>query len=118
MMDAAKFLVPHQQLSESVEPAVRDFDNPASGPFLWVTFEFAGLLSSALDVGNVAMFLNDFQSWCAGVASISTQMFVSSQRWIRSLDLEAIEHGFKLRNIMPICAGHDERQWDATTVHQ
>lgn len=67
------------------------------------------------------MFLNDFQSRCAGVARVGTQMFVSSgasQRWIGSLDFDAIEHGFNLRNIMPVCCGHDEEQRDATTVRQ
>src|SRR5450830_1041272 len=76
------------------------------------------LLPSALDVRNVAMVLNDVQSRCAGVARVGTQMLVSSLRWIGSLDNDGIQHGFKLRYIMSVCSGHDERQRDATTVHQ
>lgn len=113
-----KFLIPHQELSESVEPTVRDFDNPASCFFLRVAFEFAGLLSSAFDMRNVAMFLNDFQGRCAGITCVGAQMFVPSQRWIGSLDFDVVEHGFNLRNIMPVCSGHDEGQRDATAVHQ
>lgn len=64
------------------------------------------------------MFLDNFQSRCAGVACVGTQVLVSSQRWIGSLNNEGIQHGFKLRNIMSVCSGHDERQRDATTVHQ
>ena len=115
---AIKFLIPHQEFSESVEPTVRDLDNPASGFFLRVPFEFAGLLPSAVDMRNIAVFFYDLQSRCAGVARVGTQMFVSSQRWIGSLDFDAIEHDFNLRNIMPVCSGHDEGQRDATTVHQ
>lgn len=105
---AIKLFVSHQELSESVEPTVRDLNDPASGFFLWIAFELTGLLSSAFDVRNVAMLLNDFQSRCASVARIGTQMLVTSERWIGSLNFDAIEHGFNLRNIMPVCSGHDE----------
>ena len=64
------------------------------------------------------MFLNDFPSRCAGVARVGTPMLVSSQRWLGSLHHDGIEHCFKLRNIMSVGSGHDERQRDATTDHQ
>lgn len=51
-------------VSESVEPAVRDFDNPSTGLFLRVTFEFACLVPSALDVSNVAISSMTFRAGC------------------------------------------------------
>ena len=64
------------------------------------------------------MLLNDSQSRCAGVARVRTQMPVSSERWIGSLDNNGVQHGFKLRHVMSVCSGHDERQRNATAVHQ
>ncbi len=45
-------------------------------------------------------------------------MLVSPQRWVDSRDKNAVQSGLYLRDIMSIRPGHDERQWDATTVHQ
>lgn len=64
------------------------------------------------------MLLDNFKRRCAGVARVCTQVLVSSQRWIGSLDNDGIEHGFQLGDVMPVCSGHDERQRDATSVHQ
>ena len=75
---AVKFLVPHQELSESVELTVRYFHDPSPRPFLGITFEFVGLLSASFNVRNVAMFLNDFQRWRPAVVRIDTPIFVAS----------------------------------------
>jgi len=39
-------------------------------------------------------------------------------RWTGSLKHDGIKNRLQLRNIMPIGSGHDERQRDATPVHQ
>ena len=54
---ALKLLVSHQQLSEAVEPAVGHFDDPAPGFLPGVTFEFAGLLPTPFDMGDVAVLV-------------------------------------------------------------
>ena len=64
------------------------------------------------------MLLNGSQSRCAGVARVRTQMLMSSEQWIGSLDNNGVQHGFKLRHVMSIGSGRDERQRDATAVHQ
>ena len=64
------------------------------------------------------MLFNDSQGRCAGVARVCSQMLVSSERWIGSLDSNGVQHGFKLRHVMSVCSGRDERQRDAAAVHQ
>ena len=95
-----------------------NLNNPSSGPVTGLAFELFGLLSTPFDVWNVAMLFYGFQGWRTGVTGIGAQMFVPSLRWIGSLDRNAIKHSLQLRHIMPIGSCHDERQRDATTVHQ
>ena len=97
---------------------MRDFYNPAFCSLLRVTLEFAGLLPTALDMRNVAMRLNDRQRRCTGVAGIGAQVFVPSDWRAGSVYDDGVEYRFQLRDIMPIGSGRDERQRDATTVHQ
>ena len=64
------------------------------------------------------MRFDDFQGRSSGVTRVSAQVLVSPQRGIGSLDHDRLQHGLQLRDIMPVGSGHDERQRDATTVHQ
>ena len=64
------------------------------------------------------MFLNCLQGGCSCISCVSTQMLVSPDRQTGSLNHDGIRHRRQLRHIMPIGSGHDERQRDATTVHQ
>jgi len=94
------------------------FDDPASGFFPGVTFEFVGLLPTPSDMGDVAVLFDDRQGGSAGVASVSAKVFASPLGWQRSLDDDGLKHRRQLRDVVPMGAGHDERQWDATTAHQ
>ena len=85
---ALQFLVSHQQFAKAIEPAVRDFDNPASCLLLWVTLEFAGLLSTALDMRDIAMRLNDRQratkeSPTLPIDNRRTPRWATRQQWAR-----------------------------------
>ena len=64
------------------------------------------------------MRLNDRQRRCTGVAGIGAQVFVPSDWRAGSVYDDGVEYRFQLRDIMPIGSGRDERQRDATTVHQ
>ena len=64
------------------------------------------------------MLLNDSQGRCAGVARVRTQILVSSERWTGSLYNNGVQHGFKLRHVMSVGSGRNERQRDATAVRQ
>lgn len=97
---------------------MRHFNNPALGFFCGVAFEFAGLLPTPFDMRDVAMPINDLPCWFSGVTSVGTQVFVSPLGRLDSLDHDAIKYGLQLRDVMPVGSCHDERQRDATTVHQ
>ena len=58
------------------------FYDPTSSFFLRGLFEFSRFLSPTIDMGYVAVLLNDLQSGCTGIASIGAQMLVSSGEWI------------------------------------
>jgi len=115
---AIKFFVPHQQFAKPVEPTVRHFDNPAACLLLGGALEFTGFLPSAFDMRDVAMLLDDFQRGRPGIARVSAQMFVSPDGWIGSIDHDGVKHWLQLGDVMSIGSGHDERQRDATPVHQ
>ena len=55
---------------------------------------------------------------CAPVARVGAQMFVSSVGWGLALDNNCTEHRIKPLAVMDIGPAHDERQRDATAVHQ
>jgi hypothetical protein len=97
---------------------VRDFDNPTPGLLLGVTLEFTCLLPSPFDVGNVAVFFDDFQGRRSGAIRVGTQVIVAPVRGIGSLKHDGIKHRFQLRDFMPVGSCHDERQQDAISVHQ
>ena len=115
---AIELFVPHQQFAKPVEPTVRHFNNPASGLLVGGALEFIGFLPSAFDMRNVAMLLDDFQRGRSGIARVSAQMFVSPDRWAGSFDHDGLKHRLQLGDIMSVGSGHDERQRDATPVHQ
>ncbi len=64
------------------------------------------------------MRLDDFQLGRSGVARVSAQMFVSPDRWTGSIDHDGSKHWLQLGDVMSVGSGHDERQRDATPVHQ
>ena len=113
-----KLFVTHQQLAKPIEPAVCNFDNPPSSSFPGVVLEFSGLLSSSFDMCDIAVRLNDLQCRRSGVTGIRTQVFASALWRAMASDQDTIEYRLYLRDIMAIRPGHDERQRDATTVHQ
>ena len=97
---------------------MRHLDDPALGSLPGIAFELPGFLSSSFHMGNVTVLLNDFQSRRAGVACVGTQVLAPPLRWLGALDHNRLQHGPQLRDVMPVGSGHDERQRDATTVHQ
>ncbi len=64
------------------------------------------------------MVLNDLQGRRTGVTRVRAQVLTSSLGRVGSFDHHAVEYRTELRDVMAIRSGHDERQRDATTVHQ
>ena len=115
---ALKFLVPHEQLAEAVEPTVADLDHPASGFLRRITPLGIGLFATINDVGNVAVRLDDLQCPLASVSGIGAQVLAASHARCLALDHDGFENHVELRDVMSIGSCHDERQRDATAVHQ
>ena len=115
---ALKFLIAHQQLTKAVEPTMADLNNPTSGflsgmPLLRLLF-----LRATGHMRNVAVAFNDLQRGLSAISGIQTQMFGATLGRHLALDHDGRQDGIELRNVMPVRSGYDERQGDATAVHQ
>jgi len=62
--------------------------------------------------------LDDLQRRPTSVTSIGAQVLAAPHAWRLALDHDGLQHGIELRVVMLIGLGHDERQGDATPVHQ
>src|SRR5450759_2096905 len=115
---AFELLVPHEQFAKAIEPTMRDLHNPPPGSLRRIPPLLIGFLPAPFNLWDVAVFCNDAKRRGASIASVGTQMFVPSLRGIGALHHDAVKDRSKLANIMSVCSGHDDRQRDATTVHQ
>ena len=64
------------------------------------------------------MRFDDLQGTSASIAGICTQMLAAPRGRGLALDHDGLQHLIELRDVMLIGSGHDERQRDATGVHQ
>lgn len=115
---AFEFLVSHEQLAEAIEPTVANLDDPAASLLFGIPPFGLSLFGTVHDVGDVPMRLDDFQCRLASIPRIRTEMLATSNGGDLSLNLDGVEHRADLRHVMHIGPGHDERQGDATPVHQ
>src|SRR5258706_10668051 len=115
---AFELLVAHEQLAKAIEPAMRDFDNPPPRPLGRMPSNLFGFLPASFDVGNVVMLFDDGKSGHAGIAGIGTQVLAASLGWRRPLYHDRLQNRGNLADIMSICSGHDDRERDATAVHE
>lgn len=77
---AFELFITHQQLSEPVEPAMRDFHNPASWPLWRMPSASPCLLGTALDMRNIALPFHDRLRGLPAVAIVGAQMFAALDR--------------------------------------
>jgi hypothetical protein len=75
---ALELFVAHQKLAEAIEPAMRNLDDPSSGPFARMAPNLSGLLAAAFDMGNVSMGLDRLSRGDANVTRIGAQVFVAA----------------------------------------
>src|SRR5450631_715426 len=115
---AFEFLIAHEELAKAIEPTMGDLHNPPSGSLRRVPPLLLGFLPAPFDMGNVAVLFNGRPRRLASIASIGTQVLAASLRRRGTLHHDGVEDGSKLADIMSVCPGHDDRQRDATTVHQ
>ena len=67
---------------------------------------------------DVAVRFDDLQGTPASIAGIGTQVLAAPRRRGLALDHDGLQYLIELRDVMLIGSGHDERQRDATAVHQ
>ena len=115
---ALKFLIAHQQLAKSIEPAMTDLNNPTSGFLSGMALLGLLLLGATGHMRNVVMAFNDLQRRLAAISGIQTQMLGATLSRHLALDHNGGQDCVELRNVMPVRPGHDERQGDATAVDQ
>jgi len=113
-----KLFVTHQQLAESVEPAMTDLDDPPASLLPGLAPLGIGFLPSIDDMRDVAMRSDDLHRLGASVACICTQVLAAPGWRSPTLDHDRTEHLVDPLAIIDVGPGHDDRQRDATPVHQ
>lgn len=106
---APQLFIAHQQLAETVKPAVRNLDNPAARASVRIILQILLLLMAACDVRDITMQLNQSQRGFSGITGIRTQVFRATQGWRFALYHDLLKHGSELGYITPVGSGHDER---------
>ena len=115
---ALELFVPDKQLAEAVEPTVANLDDPAPRLLRWVSPLGVGLRAATHDVRDVAVRLDDPERGPAAIAVVRAQVLAASNAGRLALDHDGPQHLIELGDVMSIGPGHDERQRDATAVHQ
>src|SRR4030065_1264795 len=105
---ALQLFIAHQQLAEPVKPTVRNLNHPSSGSLVRVICKLIRFLPTAFDVRYVTMLLNQFQRGISGISSICAPVRRAALGWHFSLYHDLLQHGTKLRYIMPVRPGYDE----------
>ena len=115
---ALKFFVPHEQLAKAVEPAMAHLDHPSSRLLFGVAPLDVRLRASIDHVRDVAMVQDDLHCRFASIACVGTQVLVAPLWRCLATDHDGLKHRIDLGDIVLIGPGHDDRQRDATPVHQ
>ena len=113
-----KLLVPDEQLAEPVEPATTDLDHPAARLLRRVAPLGISFFATTDNMRDVAVGLDDLQRAPAAISGVSAQMLAATNARRLALDDDGLQHGVELCDVMLVRPCHDERQRDATPVHQ
>ena len=95
-----------------------DLDHPAPRLLGRVAPLGIGLLATINDVRDVAVRLDNLQRRPTSVTGIGAQVLAAPGAWGLALDHDGPQHLIELGDVMFIGPGHDERQRNATAVHQ
>lgn len=105
-----KFFIPDQQLPEAVEPGVRCFNHPAT--------VLRGAPSSTLLPDHPRRIASGENLLANSFSIISLVRIQESLPFVGEGDDHGIQYGTKLTDVMSVRSGNDQRQRDATCVHQ
>lgn len=115
---AFELFVADKQFAEAIEPAMADFDHPASGLLRRIAALDVSLLAAIDDMRDVAVRFDGSQVVRAAVSGIGAQVLAATKRGRRALDHDGAEDFIDALAVIDVGPGHDERQRDATAVHQ
>ena len=115
---AMELLVSHEQLAKTVEPTVADLDHPTARFLRRIAPLGISLFATTDDMRDVAVRLDDLQCTPASIAGVGAQVLAATDARRLALDHDGLQHCVELRDVMLVRSGHDERQRDATAVHQ
>lgn len=114
---AFELFVADKQFAEAIEPAMADFDHPASGLLRRIAALDVSLLAAIDDMRDVAVRFDGAQVVCAAVSGIGAQVLAATRRGRRALDHDGAEDFIDALTVIDVGPGHDERQRDVTAVH-
>ena len=95
-----------------------NLDNPTPRLLRRISSLGLGLRAATFDVRDVAGRYDDRQCRRAAISVVRAQVLSASNARRLARDQDALQHLFALRDVMFVRPGHDERQRDATAVHQ
>ena len=105
-----KFFIPDKQFPESIEPGMCCLNNPPT--VLWRTSSSTLLPDDSRCIAAGANLLIN------GVSIISLIRIQKPLSFHREGDDHGIKYGTELTDVMSVRSGNDQRQRDATCVHQ
>jgi len=115
---ALELLVAHEELAEAIEPAMADLDDPATRLLAGLAPLGCCFLAAIDDVRDVAVRVDDAQRLGASVAGVGAQVLAATKGSSLALDHNGAEHLVDSLAVIDVGRGHDDRQRDATPVHQ
>lgn len=113
-----QFFVSNGEFAEPIEPAAGYLDDPATGTLARMFSLRSRVLATTDDVWDIAMGDHDLERGRSDVTRIGAKVLAATELGIGLRHGDGVEDGAHLADIMPICSGHDDRERDATTVHQ
>jgi len=106
-----ELLETHEKFPKAVVPGMCGFNDPAAVLRGAATFALLPADPRSIAASNDGLL--------CGLPVISAISIEEGADFALGLDHdERVENGTELGNVMPICSGHDQRQRDATPVHQ
>jgi len=115
---AMQLFIAHEQLAETIEPAVAHLNDPAPCFLLRVTTFRIRFALAIHDMWNVAVKPDGQQRGLSTIPGIGAQMRAAAILGKLALHHLRSKHRTQLADIMRVGSGHDDRQGDATRVHQ
>jgi len=111
-----RLLITNQQFAKAGEPRVRNFDDPA--PRAFALRPVAAFLAAGPHMRGVVPRDHVLPGHGADETGVGTQVLAGAGRHRGSRDHHRVERGHQLGDVISIGRGHDDRQRDATGVHQ